>query len=164
VDIDYLLERLEEAITAGSRIPFSSRIFVDEEECLAIVEQIREAVPEEIQRARRINQDRERVLAEAQERAKLILAQAQEEVNELLSSHQTTRAAESRAAEIRAEAVRAAEEIRREADDYAYRVLQRLEHTLNGTLQVVRRGMRELQHGPSGDFEDALEEDEHDRA
>ncbi len=30
VDIDYLLERLEEAITAGSRVPFSRRVLVDD--------------------------------------------------------------------------------------------------------------------------------------
>ena len=160
MDIDYLLERLEEAITSGSRIPFSSRTLVDEEECLAILEQIREAVPDEIQRARRINQDRERVLSEAQERARMMLAQAQQEVAERLSGHATTRAAEARATEIRAEAVRSAQQTRREADEYAYQLLERLERTLNASLQNVRRGMRELEHGPEPELDDVDDEPE----
>jgi cell division septum initiation protein DivIVA len=159
VDIDYLLERLEEAITAGSRVPFSRRVLVDDEECLAIIEQIREAVPEEIQRARRIQQDRERMLAEAQERARLIITQAQHEASELVSEHAMVRAAEARAAEIRAEAMRAADEIRREADEYAYQVLERLERHLTNTQQLVRRGLRELRQGTPHDYGEADEDE-----
>jgi vacuolar-type H+-ATPase subunit H len=157
VDIDYLLERLEEALTSGSRIPFSNRSMVDEEECLSILEQIREAVPDEIQRARRINSDRDQLLAEAQEQARHVLAQAAEDSAELVDEHATSRAAEARAIEIRAEAMRSAEEIRREADEFAYAVLERLDRNLSTTLQMVRRGMRELRHGAAPNYEDEAE-------
>jgi type IV secretory pathway VirJ component len=149
VDIDYLLERLEEALTSGSRVPFTRRTLVDEEECLVILEQIREAVPEEIQRARRINQERERVMADAAERAQHVLEQAANEADARLGEHAAVRAAEARAAQIREEAVQAAEEIRREADAYAYQVMERLERNVTTVLTTVQRGMRELERGPT---------------
>ncbi len=148
MDIDFLLQRLEEALTSGSRIPFSRRSLIDEEECLAIVEQIREAVPDEIQRARRTNQDRERVLAEAHERAQIVLAEADEQAADRLGDHAQVRAAEVRAAQIQDEAEQQGDEIRRQADEYAYQVMERLEQQLATTLKIVQRGMRELEQGP----------------
>jgi len=149
VDIDYLLERLEEAVTSGSRVPFTRRTLVDEEECLVILEQIREAVPEEIQRARRINQERERVMSDATERAQHVLDQAANEADARLGEHAAVRAAEARAAQVREEALRAAAEIRREADEYAYHVMERLERNVTTVLTTVQRGMRELERGPA---------------
>jgi cell division septum initiation protein DivIVA len=157
MDIDYLLERMEEALTSGSRVPFSRRALIDEEECLSILEQIREAVPEEIQRARRVNTDRDRMLQEANERARTLLSQAQQDAEELASEHELVRMAEERAAQIRSEALHAADEIRREADQYAYNVLEKLERTLHGNLQLVRRGLSELEQGPGAAY--AAEED-----
>ena len=159
MDIDYLLERLEEAVTAGSRVPFTRRTLVDEEECLVILEQIREAVPEEIQRARRINQERERVMSDATERAQHVLDQAANEADARLGEHAVVRAAEARAAQIREDALRAAEEIRREADEYAYKVMERLERNVTTVLTTVQRGMRELERSPAPRNAD-VEEDE----
>jgi len=153
MDIDYLLERLEEALTSGSRVPFSRRTLIDEEECLTILEQIREAVPEEIQRARRINQDRDRMLQEANDRARAVISQAQQELDDLASEHEIVRRVEELGAQLRAEASHAADEIRREADQYAYSVLEKLERTLNNNLQLVRRGLTELEHGPGAAYE-----------
>jgi cell division septum initiation protein DivIVA len=150
VDIDYLLERLEESLTSGSKVPFSRRTLIDEEECLAILEQIREAVPEEIQRARRITQERERVLSDASERARMMLEQAEQEAAGRVREHSMVRTAEAMATDIRDEAIQAANEIRREADEYAYRVMERLERSLAAAMQTVQRGMRELERGRDG--------------
>ena len=40
IDILYLLDRLEEVLAAGSRLPFSSRTMIDEQECLDILEEV----------------------------------------------------------------------------------------------------------------------------
>jgi hypothetical protein len=60
------------------------------------------------------------------------------------------RAAEKRAADIEDRAMRQAAEIRREADAYAYRVLQKLREQIAQVAQTVDRGMSELEtrHAP----------------
>src|SRR5438093_12429226 len=145
MDILYLLERLEEVLSAGSRLPFTSRALIDDEECFAIVDQIRLSLPNEIRQARKLNADREALLAETQGRAEQILRAAQNEARELARDHHIAVQAEAHAREILAQPARQREQIRRDADDYAYRVLLDLDQRLNGALSIVRNGLQALQ-------------------
>ena len=144
MDILYLLDRLEEELTAGRRLPFSDRTLVDEQECLDILDQIRVAVPEEIKAARRVTQERDAVLKDAQTEADRILQDAQRQVAGRVSEHALAQAAQERAAEIEEEALRAADEIRREADRYAARVLEKLRGHLTQAVDAVERGLQDL--------------------
>src|SRR5689334_3791289 len=96
MDILYLLERLEEILNAGSRLPFTSRALIDDEECFAIIDQIRLSLPNEIRQARKVNADREALLAETQGRAEQMLRAADAEANERAGDHQITIQAEMR--------------------------------------------------------------------
>jgi cell division septum initiation protein DivIVA len=144
VDILYLLDRLEEELTSGRRVPFWERTLIDEQECLEILDQIRVAIPEEIKAARRVTEEREQLLTEARTEADRILGEADQQVAGRISEHALVRAAQSRAAEIEDDALRAADEIRREADEYAYRVLERLRGQIEQITQAVDRGLRDL--------------------
>ena len=52
--------------------------------------------------------------------------------------------AELRAADIEERALRQAEEVRREAEAYAYRVLEKLREQIGQVAQTVDRGLQEL--------------------
>ncbi|MER3406140.1 MAG: ATPase, partial [Chloroflexota bacterium] len=62
VDVLQLIDRLEALISSGARLPLTSRALVDEQEVLDILDQLRMAVPEEIRQAKRLSQERERLL------------------------------------------------------------------------------------------------------
>lgn len=143
-DIMFLLERLEELLGAGSGLPFTRRRLVDDEECLAIVEQIRLSLPQEIRQARRVNTEREALLDEAQARAAQIVRAAETDARERIQEHHIARRAEERAQEIVAQADRRAAQMRREADEYAYNVLFDLDHRLEALLGTVRAGIADL--------------------
>jgi cell division septum initiation protein DivIVA len=149
VDILYLLDQLEEVLGAGSHLPFTSRTLVDEQEILDILDQIRVSIPEELKAARRLTQERDHVLAEAQSQADRLLREADEHAAGRLSEHALVRAAEARAAEIEERALHHAEQVRQEAEDYAYRVLERLREQISSVGQTVERGLRELHAGAS---------------
>jgi cell division septum initiation protein DivIVA len=144
VDILYLLDRLEEELTSGRRVPFWDRTLIDEQECLEILDQIRVAIPEEIKAARRVAQERDELLTEARAEADRILGEADQQIADRIAEHALVRAAQMRAAEIEEDALRAAEETRREADSYAYRVLERLRGQIEQVSQVVDRGLQDL--------------------
>jgi cell division septum initiation protein DivIVA len=144
VDILYLLDQLEEVIGAGSQLPFTSRRLVDEQEILDILDQIRMSIPEELKAARRVSQERDKVLAEAQAEAERLLRDAEMHAAGRLSEHTLVRSAEGRASEIEERAMRDAEEVREQAEAYAYRVLERLHEQINQVGQTVERGLREL--------------------
>ena len=145
MDILYLLDQLEEVLGTGSRVPLTSRTLVDEQEVLDILDQIRVSIPEEIKAARRLTQQRDDVLAEAKAEAERILREADLQAAERVNDHSLVRSAELRAAEIEDRALRQAENTRREADAYAYRVLQKLRDQINHVAQTVDRGLAELE-------------------
>ena len=58
VDVIDLLDRLEELVGTGRRVPLSTRVIVEEDEFLAILDQIRAAVPREIRDAQRVVEER----------------------------------------------------------------------------------------------------------
>lgn len=148
VDILYLLDQLEEVLGAGSRLPFTSRTLVDEQEILDILDQIRVSIPEELKAARRVAQERDQVLADARAEAERLVREADQHAAGRVSDHALVRSAEARAAEIEERAERHAEQVRQEAEAYAYRVLERLREQIHQVGQTVERGMHELEATP----------------
>jgi len=145
VDILYLLDQLEEVLGGGSRLPLTSRTLVDEQEILDILDQIRVSIPDELKAARRLTQERDQVLADANAEADRIVHDAELQAAERVADHHLVRAAELRSADIEDRAMRQAADIRREADAYAYRVLQKLREQIGQVAQTVDRGMTELE-------------------
>jgi hypothetical protein len=145
LDLLYLLEQLEDVLGAGSRVPLTSRTLVDEQELLDIIDQIRVSIPDEIKAARRLTDERDQVLADARAEADRVLRDADARAAERLAEHSLVRAAQDRAADLEDRAMQHAADIRREADAYAFRVLQKLREQISTVAQTVDRGMDELE-------------------
>jgi vacuolar-type H+-ATPase subunit H len=145
VDILYLIDRLEALLNEGRHLPLTKGVVVDEQRAWDIIDQMRIAIPDEIKKAKRVNQERDRIIAQAHEEAGRTVDLAREEASGLVSDHELTRNAESRAAMIVERARRDAEVIRADADDYVMQVLSELDINLTKTLSVVRNGLAKLQ-------------------
>jgi len=133
---------------------------IDDEECLAIIDQIRLSLPNEIRQARKVNSERDAVLSEAQARADQMLASADTEARERARDHNIVRQAQTQADELLGQAERQATKIRQEADDYAYRVLLDLDRRLDGLVSTVRHGLQALQPGNEPDDRGAYPSDQ----
>jgi vacuolar-type H+-ATPase subunit H len=144
MDILYLLDRLEEVLTSARHVPFSSNVMLDAQECIDVVDQIRLSLPEEMKLARRVMEERDQVLAEAEERANRMLERAEEQIAVRVEDHAVVQAAEERAQGVLERANRDADELRRQADDYAYRVFSTLQNRLRQIDDVVQDGLAEL--------------------
>src|SRR2546421_428213 len=68
MDILYLVDRLENLIASSRRMPVVNQVMIKEGDILNIVDQMRTSIPDEIKQARRIIQEKERILAQAQHR------------------------------------------------------------------------------------------------
>lgn len=131
IDILYLVDRLEALLSKGWRVPMTSKTTIDEDEFLDIIDQMRIAVPEEIKLAKKMQQDRDRVLAQTQEEAARILALAKEDADQLVTQEALVRAAQERARQIDEQAQVDAEAIRQGADQYAMQVLSDVQSRLD---------------------------------
>lgn len=146
MDILHLIDQLEQLALRSRPLPFLKWVVVEERRLLDLIDQMRVTIPQEIKQARRIAQERERIIAQAKEEAERIVALAQEQASELIAQHQVVQAAEQRAALIIERAQREAERLKADADDYALTRLLELEETLSRLLQVVRNGIERLQN------------------
>lgn len=145
MDILHLVDRLEEVMKKGPRLPFSGLRLVDERRVWPLIDQMRVSVPDEVRRAQRINRERERIVAQAREEAERLLQQAREQAEALANEHAIVRAAEERAAAIRERTQREVAAMRADADEYSFNTLCQLEEELRRTLKVVENGLRKLQ-------------------
>jgi vacuolar-type H+-ATPase subunit H len=144
-DISLLIDRLENLVNEGRKMPMTSGCLVDKEECLAIVDQMRVAIPQQIAEATRIYQDREQIIALAHEEAQVILERAREDAQQYLNDHGLLQEAREQSAAIADETRRQAEETMRGADEYAIRVLGELEDQLIALQTTIRNGLDVLQ-------------------
>lgn len=150
MDILYLVDRLENLITSSKKMPLTNSLLIKESELLNIIELMRTSIPDEIKQARRIIQEKERILAQAQADASALLARAREETERVMNREGLLQAAEARSKELLREATEHAQEIMHQtqehaaqreagADAYAAETLRNLrEHLLTIEMEVSR--------------------------
>ena len=153
MDIQHLVDRLEQTLADSKRLPLTSSLIVDEDQLFNIIDQMRVSIPEEVKRANRIEAEKERIMAQAQEEAERIRELAKQEAAELVRRDPTMVSAQSRADAILERARREAEMMRGESDAYALEVLAKLEEDLLRSLSVVRNGMHRLETEQAGEPE-----------
>jgi hypothetical protein len=145
MDIQHLVDRLEDLIDEGRHLPMTKMTMIDEERALEIIDQMRISVPEEVDKANRVINQRDRLLAQANEEAARVVDLAREKSEALIQRDAVAQAAQNRAANIIEQARQDAEAIRTEADNYVLEVLTELEGHLIKTLTVVRNGINKIQ-------------------
>ncbi len=145
MDIQHLVDRLEDLIDEGRHIWMTKLTMIDEERALEIIDQMRISIPEEVDKANRVLNQRDRLLAQANEEAARIIDLSKEKSETLIQRDAITQAAQNRAANIIEQARQEAENIRSDADVYVLDVLREFEAHLLKTLSVVRNGINKIQ-------------------
>jgi vacuolar-type H+-ATPase subunit H len=167
VDILHLIDRLEEIVGEGRRVPVGGGVVVSRQKMIDLVDRMRVAVPREVYDAREVIEQRDVVIGEGQRQAEDLLSRAHEELDKRLTETEVVKAAHERSREITLDAERrvrdllqAAEEQARgrldeaqaqsgkemrEADVYALQTLRKLEEELEGFLTTVRNGVDALE-------------------
>jgi len=145
IDIAHLIDRLERLLNSSRRIPLTSGAVVNRDESLEIIDQMRVTIPQEIAKARRIQEERDKVLALAQEEAERLIDRAHSEAEQVLDERGLLEEAHERSAAIVDEGHRQAEETMRGADEYAIKVLGQLEDQLIAVQTTIRNGLEILQ-------------------
>lgn len=93
MDTRKLLEELENVIDSATEVPFSNKKMVDKDEIERLIDAINQSLPNELESARRIVADKERILLDAEKKADDTIAQAKDyiaritEESELVNRH-----------------------------------------------------------------------------
>ncbi len=101
-----LLEEIEEIVDSASTVPLTNKIMVDGDELLEIVKDIRQSLPDDVQQAKWVEEQKDRILAEARDQYEKVITEAQKQADYLVEDHDITKRAQQKADEI----VRSAQE------------------------------------------------------
>ena len=140
-----MVDRLEDLFQHGSRVPLTRRVIVDEQAFLDIIDQMRLAIPDDIKKAKRVVEEQERLLADANDEAERIETAAQEQASLLLSREGLIQMADERASDIVDSARMHADQLMTDADAHCLQVLGALEEEMSNLLAQTRNGIRHVQ-------------------
>ena len=150
MDVNVKIDELIEIVESARAMPMSASCVINRSQVLDLLDELRKAVPEEMDRAKRVLADRESVVAEGRREADRLLERTRSERESIIGNTDVSREARSAAERIMAEARREAEQIRTDADDYVDQKLANFEVVLTKTLQSVGRGRDKMRgtHAP----------------
>uniref|UniRef100_UPI00404AA90E hypothetical protein n=1 Tax=Candidatus Roseilinea sp. TaxID=2838777 RepID=UPI00404AA90E len=118
---------------------------VDADRCFQLIDQMVLAIPEEIRKAQKVEQEHDRIVAQAHEEAERIREMAREEAAQLADDTTIVTIAQNRAEAIEERARREADRLRAEADNYALDTLLRLREEMEHITAVVNNGIAKLE-------------------
>ena len=118
-----LLDELEEIMETGTGLILTGKIMVDPDEVLEIVKEIRAELPEEIEQAKWIKTERQRIIEEAKSEYETVLKDAKRQAEMLIESDEITMKATARAEEIIKNAEATAKQLKLSSFDYVDGIL-----------------------------------------
>lgn len=127
-----LLEEIEEIVDTASGFPLTGKIMIDSQELLEIVREIRAELPDEIQQAQWIKNERERIIAEAKNEYEAVIADAKRQAETLVENHDITIKAKLRADELMRVTEETAKQLKMSTYEYVdgimYSFQEKMEH------------------------------------
>lgn len=99
-----LLEEIEDIVDTAPGLPLTGKIMVDSNELLEIVREIRLGLPDDVQQAKWVKDEKERILTEAKAEYEKIIVEAKKQADYLVENHDITLRAQKLGEEIRSDA------------------------------------------------------------
>ncbi|WP_107418158.1 cell division initiation protein, partial [Streptomyces albidoflavus] len=144
MDVQKKLDEIVDTVGSARSMPMSASCVINRAELLALLEEVREALPGSLAQAQELLGDREQMVEQARQEAERIIQSAHAERGSLVSGTAVAQRSQDEADRILAEARAEAEEIRAQADDYVDSKLANFEVVLTKTIGSVGRGREKL--------------------
>lgn len=145
-EIVMLLDQLDEIIEEGKTGFLSGKVSIDRDQALGIIGEIRLKLPTELYQSERIIEDRNKILADARNEAKIIVDEANDKLASLIDQHEITLYAREKAQNIIATAKEDARQIHMGAVEYAEELFKGAEKQLKDALESVHRDMQNFEY------------------
>lgn len=130
MEIMEIIDMMEETIDKATTVPLSGKILLDKEDVLDYIQEMRLVYPQELEEAKWVKKERERILAEAQSRSDEMIKTAEEKVVRMIDEHEVTKEAYDQANQMVTKAQQEAMEIKTDCDQYVGDLLSDLEKRL----------------------------------
>ncbi|TRV73639.1 cell division initiation protein [Streptomyces sp. 130] len=144
MDVQKKLDEIVATVGSARSMPMSASCVVNRAELLAMLEEVREALPGSLAQAAEVIGGHEQLVEQARQEAGRIIDSARAERTALIADTEIARRSQAEADRILAEARKEADEVRAEADEYVDSKLANFEVVLTKTIGSVDRGREKL--------------------
>jgi transcriptional regulator of heat shock response len=145
MEIFRILDEMELLLKGTRKVPLTGgKSLVEINRFLDRVDRIRAILPEELQTARLLLAERDRIVNEACSQAENYMEQSKHEAARMVDDNIITRNAMSMAEDIVAKSEKVAKQIRLDAEEYADGVLSHIEYVLRKGLDTVVQGREQM--------------------
>ena len=137
--VEDLIDELYDVLEKGWSLPLSGgKSFIDTEEARQILDEIREAIPAEVRKAKA------QIISEAQREAETIVRVAEEKAKTLVNQEEIVRQAQAKANDIMAQAQVKYREMRKATSDYVEDLMRRTDESMTTALAELRKTRQSL--------------------
>lgn len=130
MSVNELLDSLFDELDASKKSFMSAKKLVDTDKCLDLIDDVRDNLPIELERANNIIKERRQILADGENEAQQYIDEAKKQAAILVGETAIMKQAQEEAENIINDAKKSAKEIRLGAKAYANDVLEELENYL----------------------------------
>lgn len=147
MDIENLLDELEDILEASWRLPLSGgKAIVESNEVKRILEDIRLKLPKEVIQAKKIVEERNKILDNAQSEIDTMMKISEEKIKNMVSKTEIVKNAQNSANNIISEATQKAKEIKNSANEYVNNIMKKLDDSISENLAEVRKARQLLKN------------------
>lgn len=138
-----LLDELDDLVANASKVPFSDKTIVDGDELKSIIDDIRLSLPKDIQQARWVKDEQERILNEAKSEYDKVIVAAKRQAEYLVENDIVKKEAEKRATALINEAENHSRYIKLRSYEYIDKMLYDMQNEMSGLAEQFIQPMTE---------------------
>ena len=127
-----LLDELEELLENASKVPFSDKAIVASDDVMSIIDDIRTSLPKDIQQAKWVKDEQERILNEAKSEYDKVSIAAKKQAEYLVENDVIKKEAEKRAQALLSEAENHSRYMKLRAYEYIDKMLYDMQTDISG--------------------------------
>lgn len=144
-DIDEILNEIDEVIDKGTNVPLSAhKLVIDGDRLKDLIYDMRENLPQEIQKAKLITFECDRIKKDAETKAEEIIRQAEERARNMVAEHEISKQAKQKAYELLMQAQTKSKDVKNAANIYVENILADTESYFQKNLQEVRKTRQQI--------------------
>jgi hypothetical protein len=140
-----LIDELLEYVENSSNLPLSNKSVIDKYEVIETIKEIKKTIPEEMNKAKWIVKEREKIINDAKREAEETLNNSGKQLMKLIDEHEITKNARIKAQETIRDMQNKKAEINSSIRDYANGMLKDLESNLERCLVQIKENRREIE-------------------
>ena len=130
-----LLDEMEGYLQECNNLPFSSKVVVNMEVLYEFMADLRMKLPEEIKRSKRVIDEKDKIIGEAEKVANGIIEEAKDQAAKKLNEHEIRRQAIKEAETMLAQTKQTADEITESAYEYVDSILAQSQDVIKNILK-----------------------------